>query len=50
MWHFYDIGQNYSYRETSNIRRTKYQDLNVSRLVEQLPLPNPLMPSVKSRI
>ena len=31
-------------RETSNIRRTKFQTLNVSRLVLQLSLPNPFKP------
>ena len=34
---------------TSYMRHTKSQDLNVSRLVLQLPLPNPLRPGVKSR-
>ena len=36
------------YRENSNINRTKYQNWNVSRLVFQLSLPNPLKPAVKS--
>ena len=34
----------------SNIRRTKSQNLNVSRLVLELSLPNPLKPDVKSRM
>ena len=36
------------YRKVSNIRRTKCQNLNESRLVLQLSVPNPLKPSVKS--
>ena len=36
------------YRKVSNIRRTKYQNLNDSRLILQLSVPNPLKPSVKS--
>ena len=38
------------YRQTSNISHTKFQNLNVSRLVLQLSLPNLLKPGVKSRI
>ena len=38
------------HRNVSNIRRTKYQNLTVSRLILQLPLPNPLKPGVKLRI
>ena len=38
------------YRNTSNIRHTKYQNINDSRLVLQLSLPNPLKPGVKSRM
>ena len=38
------------YRQTSNISRTKSQTLNVSCLVLQLSLPNPLKPGVKSRM
>ena len=34
--------------KVSNIRRTKCQHLNDSRLVLQLSVPNPLKPSVKS--
>ena len=37
-----------TYRKVSNIRRTKYQNLNDSRLILQLSVPNPLKPSVKS--
>ena len=36
--------------QTSNIRHTKSQNLNVSRLVLQLSLPNPMKSGVKSRI
>ena len=39
-----------TYRKISNIRRTKYQNLNGSRLMLQLPLTNPLKPGVKSRM
>ena len=39
-----------TYRKVSNIRRTKCQNLNDSRLVLQLPVPNPLKPSIKSII
>ena len=38
------------YRQTSNMRRPKSQILNVSRLVLQPPLCNPLKPSVKSNM
>ena len=38
------------YRKISNIRHTKSQNLNDSRLVLLLSLPNPLKPSVKSRM
>ena len=38
------------YRKISNIRRTKSQNLNVSRLVLQLSLSNPMKPGVKSRM
>ena len=39
-----------AYRKISNISRTKSPDLNVSRLVLQLSLPNPMKPGVKSRM
>ena len=39
-----------SYRQISNIRRTKSQTLNASCLVLQLSLPNPLKPGIKSRM
>ena len=39
-----------THRKIFNIRRTKSQNLNDSRLVLLLPLPNPLKPSVKSRM
>ena len=38
------------YRQTSNISCTKSLNLNVSCLVLQLSLPNPLKPGVKSRM
>ena len=38
------------YRKVSNIRRTKSQNLNASRLILQLSLPNPLKPGVKLRM
>ena len=34
------------YRKVSNIRRTKCQNLDDSRLVLQLSVPNPVKPSV----
>ena len=39
-----------TYRKLSNISRTKSQNLNNSRLILQLSLPNPLKPGVKSRM
>ena len=39
-----------TYRKVSNIRRTKFQNLNDSRLVLQLSLPNSLTPGVKLRM
>ena len=38
------------YRQFSNIRRTQFHNINVSRLVLQLSLPNPLKPGVKLRM
>ena len=38
------------YRKIHNISHTKSPNLNVSRLVLQLPLPNPMKPGVKSRM
>ena len=38
------------YRQTSNIRRTKFQNLNVSRIVLQLSLSNRLKPGVNSKM
>ena len=38
------------YRKVSNIRRTKFQNLNDSRPVLQLSLPNLLKPCIKSRM
>ena len=39
-----------NYRQFSSIRRTQSQNINVSRLVLLLSLPNPLKPSVKLRM
>ena len=39
-----------TYRKISNIRRTKYPNLNVSHLALQLSLPNPMKPGVKLRM
>ena len=44
-----DISE-YMYRKISNITRPKSKNLNDSRLVLLLSLPNPLKPSVKSRM
>ena len=41
---------NLLYRKLSNIRRTKSQHLNDSRLILQMSLPNPLKPGVKLRM
>ena len=38
------------YRQTSNIKRTESQNLNIPPLVVQLCLPNPLKLGVKSRM
>ena len=38
------------YRQFSNIRCTQFQNINGSRLVLQLTLPNPLKPGVKLRM
>ena len=40
----------YNYRKISNISRTKYQNLNVSRLYLQLSLRNILKPIIKWRM
>ena len=40
----------HTYRKVSNISGIKFQNLNVSRLVVQLSLPNPMKPVVKSRM
>ena len=46
LWH----SKSESYRKISNIRRMKSPNLNVSSLVLQLSLPNPMKPGVKSRM
>ena len=38
------------YRKVSNIKCTKFPNLNVSRFVMQLSLPNVMKPGVKSRM
>ena len=40
----------HEYRKISNIRRTKFQNLNDSHLVLKSSLPNPLKPGVQSRM
>ena len=45
-----DNDMKYEYHKISNIRGTKSQILNVSHLVLQLSLPNPLKSGVKSRM
>ena len=42
--------QDYTYRQFSNIKRSKSQRLKYSRIVLWLSLPNPLKPDVKSRM
>ena len=49
-WELISVNFMYEYRKISNIRRTKSPKLNVSRLVLQLLLPNPMKPGVKSRM
>ena len=44
------FNRNTKYPQTSSIRHTKSQNLNVSHLILQLSLPNPLKPGVKSRM
>ena len=39
-----------TYRQVSNMSRTKFQNWNASLLVLQLSLLNPLKPGVKSRM
>ena len=39
-----------TYRQFSNIRCTQSQNINGSRLILQLSLPNPLKPGVKLRM
>ena len=48
VWMLQDLTNDY--RKISNIRRTKSQNLNVSQLVLQLSLLNPMKPGVKSRM
>ena len=43
-------GHNVKYRQISNIRRTKSQNLTAYRLVLLLSLPNPLKQGVKLRM
>ena len=44
------FARNQNYSKISNIRCTKSPNLNVSRLIVQLSLPNPMTPGVKSRM
>ena len=44
----HEIDKKITYRQISNICRTQSQKLNVSGLVLQLPLRNPLKPGVQS--
>ena len=50
IWRVTDGSSCCYYRQVSNIRRTKSQNLNDSRTVLRLSLPNPLKPDVKSRM
>ena len=45
-----ELKSNFKYRQTSDIWRTKYQNINVSRFVLQFFLPNPLKPGVKLKM
>ena len=49
-WSCTSLQPSFIYRKISNKKRTESQSLNVSRLVMQLPLPNPLKPGVKWRM
>ena len=44
------VTHTYECRQIPSISRTKYQHLNDSRLILQLPWPNPLKPGAKSRM
>ena len=49
--HYFNVAKtHWAYRQTINIRRNKSQNLNVSRLIWQLSLVNPLKPGVMPRI
>ena len=50
MWIRYILEVPLKYRQTSDIKCTKSQNINVSRPVLQLSFPNPLKPGVKSRM
>ena len=51
IWSFYiDHSASKIYHQTFSKRHTKSQNLNVSHLVLQLPLPNPLQPGVRLRM
>ena len=47
---YYRLWKDHYYRQTYNVSRTKFQNLNVFRLVLQLPPPNPLKRGFKSRM
>ena len=50
VWFVSEVNTTCNYRKISNIRRTESPNLNVSCLVVQLPLPNPMRPGVQSRM
>ena len=51
LWHWDDLwGEQGDYRHTSDMSRTKLQNLNVSRFVLRFSLPDLLKPGVKSRM
>ena len=47
---FYNHHDHCLYRKISNISCTKFQNLNDSRFISQLSVPNPLKPGVKLRM
>ena len=44
------LNLHFTYHKTSSIGRTNSQNLNVSRVLLQWPLPNPLKPGIKLRM
>ena len=49
-WINAEFWSNFDYCQTSNIGHTKSHNLNVSLLILQLSLPDPLKPGIKSRM